>query len=50
MYRKHYEIVIDKDKLETKDYTDNFEEVLKQENIIEAIKNKLEIKRTKYEN
>ena len=36
-------IVIDKDKLETKDYTDNFEEVLKQENIIETIKNKLEI-------
>ena len=35
-------IVIDKDKLETKDYTDNFEEVLEQENIIETIKNKLE--------
>lgn len=35
-------IVIDKDKLETKDYTDKFEEVLEQENIIETIKNKLE--------
>lgn len=35
-------IVIDKDKLEAKDYTDNFEEILEQENIIEIIKNKLE--------
>lgn len=35
-------IVTEKENLEMIDYTDNFEEVLEQENIIETIKNKLE--------
>lgn len=35
-------IVTEKENLEMIDYTDNFEEVLEQENIIETIKNKIE--------